>query len=209
MAAPLVAKAPAHATLAVVPSVVEPDADGLAATRGGPAGMSEPSASFQVASELGALLRALTEKPMAAPFAMLPGAWMLVKYCVPTGSDTATGTICFTPPTKTTYCSIALPPASAGFFHPTRKPASSGCELSAAGGGGMMSDQIGPGFEAGVDGPIPFTATTEKRTALLGPFPGVVTWHPTVVVQTVVEIRSPVAALVMVRSYSVIGELLN
>src|SRR4051794_11629142 len=159
IAAPLVANAPAHATLAVVPSVVEPEAVGLPATSGAPAGTSEPSASFQVAREFGALLRALTEKPTTAPVALDP-AWMLVEYWVPTGSDTGTGTCCWTPPTVTTYCSMALPPESAGFFHPTRNPLSSGDELRPAGGGGMMSDQIGPGLDAGAEGPMAFTATT-------------------------------------------------
>jgi hypothetical protein len=61
IALPLGANVPAHATLAVVPSVVDADAVGLAVTIGGPAGVPLPPASFQVARELGALFRALTE----------------------------------------------------------------------------------------------------------------------------------------------------
>ena len=72
--------------------------------------------------QLGALLRALTEKPTAAPFAIdrAPGCCASTG-CRP-GRTALTATTCVTPPTVTTYCSIALPPASAGFFQLTRRP---------------------------------------------------------------------------------------
>ena len=61
IALPLGLKAPGQATVAVVPSVVDAAALGLAVTIGAPAGVALPPASFQVASEFGALFLALTE----------------------------------------------------------------------------------------------------------------------------------------------------
>src|SRR5690606_37645146 len=72
----------------------------------------------------------------------------------------------------------------------------------------MTSDQMVPGNCAGSESPIALTATTEIRTAKSGPLPGVVTVHPTVIVQLVVDRIVPPVSLSVTR-YSVIGELLN
>ena len=47
---------------------------------------------------------------------------------------------------------------------------------------------------------MPLIATTERRTALAGPLPGVVSAQLTVVVQVVVEMPPPSAAEVIVTS---------
>jgi hypothetical protein len=121
MFAPLSAKAPSQAMLAVVPSVSDPDAVGAAIAIGGPAGMPMLEASFQVARLFGAELRALTVNTTELPFAM-DGASTLREYRAPTGSLGSTFTISVTPPTVTTYCSIGLPAPPSGFDQLTRRP---------------------------------------------------------------------------------------
>src|SRR5690348_15434289 len=101
MTRPFEVKAPGQVTVAVVPSVVDADALGLAVRIGAPAGVAVPPASFQVASEFGALLRALTVNAAALPFGM-DGLATIRLYSVPTASPAETDTVTLCPATVTT-----------------------------------------------------------------------------------------------------------